>query len=196
VSANFPTEPHTCLEDELSVVCPCLGAFFVWVGWLVARVKWGKEGLDNMVAVHISCKFQNVWRELRNQHGYFLTKIIHVGAQYFNEGLDSSGAVDTHRNLHTRVKYWVDYLSELIYLADLDNLLAKVVSKLIHHNIAKEATHRINQSWHESWWCLSEIFKLLLYHSAASLIVSEFVNLTYYVKLWRGKVIQIRIDFI
>jgi hypothetical protein len=43
---------------------------------------------------------------------------------------------------------------------------------------------------------LSKIFKLLLYHSAASLIVSEFVNLTYYVKLWRGKVIQIRIDFI
>jgi hypothetical protein len=99
-----------------------------------------------MVAVHISCKFQNVWRELRNKHGYFLTKIIHVGAQYFNKGLDSSSAVDTHRNFYTLVKYRVDYLSELIYLADLDNLLAKVVSKLIHHNIAKEATHRINQS--------------------------------------------------
>jgi hypothetical protein len=104
--------------------------------------------------------------------------------------------MNTHRNLNTLVNYGMHYKLKLINLTDFDNLLAEVVSELIHHNIAKKATHRINQRCDESRRRLREIFKLLLNHSATSLVVSEFFNLIYYFKLCRGKKIQIHLNFI
>lgn len=49
-------------------------------------------------------------------------------------------------------------LPELLLGADLDNLLAKIVSELIHHYLPEEAAHRIYQVWNKISRCFLEIF--------------------------------------
>ena len=109
MSANFSAEPHTSLEDELSVNGSFLRPLFVGVGGLIARIKWGKECLDNMIAVHVGCKLENIGCKLSNQHEYFLTKIIDLDTQYLNKDLDCSSAVNAHRYFNNLMQNRVHY---------------------------------------------------------------------------------------
>ncbi len=103
------TEPHTSLENELSVNCSFLRPMLIGVGWLITRVEWSEECLDDMITVDVSCKCENIWRKLSNQHEYFLTQIIHMGTQNFYKGLDCSSTMNAHWYFNTLMQNGVDY---------------------------------------------------------------------------------------
>lgn len=103
VSSDLSAIPHTGLENKLSVDCSFLWTVFVWIRGLVTRIEWCKEGLDNMIAMNVSCKFENVGSKLSDQHRYFEIQIISVGAQNFNKGLNCSSTMDRPWNLNALV---------------------------------------------------------------------------------------------
>lgn len=67
--------------------------------------------------------------------------------------------MNTFRDFNALGKNSVNNLPQLLLLADFDDLLAKIVTKLINHNISEETAHRVNQMGHKVGRSLLKVFE-------------------------------------
>ena len=81
----------------------------------------------------------------------------------------------------------------LLGIWNLQDFLAKVISKLVHHQVSKVGCHSLNESMSESEESI--FIKSLLKHSAPLLIVAEIIAFAneFLVFLW--ELVKVRFDF-
>ena len=102
-----------------------------------------------------------------------------INSKGFNEGLDDSGSVQVHGDLNQGGEDGLDELLEGRNGAHFDQLLAKVVSKLVDHDIWEDVEHDVDKACGEvanSDFVRDISLQLLLDHTAACLIESELLD--------------------
>ena len=78
VSTDLFAVFHASLENKVCIDSQKLRPFFIRIWRLVARVKRSQKRLDDMIAVNVCRKFQNVRVEMLDQKQYFWTKVLYL----------------------------------------------------------------------------------------------------------------------
>ena len=126
---------HTSLVDELSVGSVGLGTWAVALLRLVRRFESQQEGLDHVVTIRVSRQVKDILRHLRSYSQDLVVQGLGSLAQHFDQGLDSSCAMQIHGDLDKIVEAGVHKLLNSMDRSRLNELLAEIVSKLVGHNL-------------------------------------------------------------
>lgn len=144
VGANLVTVGHAGAENELRVGGIGLGSCLVGLFWRVRSFEGEQEGLDHMIAIWVRRKIEDVLGHLGSQGQNFVVEILWVLAHHLNQGLDSAGSMKVHGDLDDGGEDSVDQLFEAHDGADLDKLLAKVVSELVSHDFWEDVEEYVD----------------------------------------------------
>ena len=138
-----------------------------------------------MVAIRVRRKIEDILGHFSANHYYLIMKSRRLGAQHLNQGLNAPRSVQVHRDLDERGHDGLDKLLERGHRAHLDQLLAQVVPKLVHHDLWEYFEHDMDQAGGENFAILHLVLlELSLDHSAASLIVGHQFNLMHNIQLF------------
>ena len=175
VSADLLTVTHASFKYELSVSWALFWTSNILVRWLVTWFEGIQKGLDDVVAIHMSRQLQDIFVELLN---HLITLSLHafnISSKGLYQGLHSSGTMNTKWYWSSFIHNWVNNNWEFDWLTDFNNLLTKIVAKLIRHRICKCVLKSINQSWHKlcGQVAIWVVLEFLLYHAAPCLIISQ-----------------------
>lgn len=69
-----------------------------------------------------------------------------VSCYLINQSLNSSSSVDVQRDVNQPRQNLVDHDLQHLWISSFDNLLAKIVSKLISHDLGKNWQHKVYEA--------------------------------------------------
>lgn len=111
-------------------------------------------------------------------------------SKHLNQGLNAACAMKIHRYFDQGRDDRLHELLERGHVAYLDQLLAKVVAKLVHHDIWEYLEHNMNETGSEDGSMLDLVFlEFPLDNAAACLIIGHDLNLLEYLKLLSGELL-------
>ena len=179
VRSNLVAVGHACTINESSVDFKRLRSWLVGLLRLVRCLECEQESLNDMIAIGVGRQVEDVLRHQLSDGEDFIVKSCGVGTNRFNEGLNDSGSVQVHGYLNQGGEDGLDKLLEGGNWADFDQLLAKVVSELVDHDIWEDVEHDVNKACGESFnsdFVRDISFELLLDHTAACLVKGEILD--------------------
>ena len=79
-------------------------------------------------------------------------------SEYLYQSLDTARSVQIHRHLHERGHHSLDQLLERGHCTDFNELLAEIVTELVHHDFWQNLKHDVNEAGGKDFSLLNLVF--------------------------------------
>ena len=145
VRTNLITIRHAGLIDKLSEGSIVLRSRAVFLLRRVRSFESQQESLDHMIAIRVSGQVKDILRHLCADREDLLLKHSGLLAEHFDQCLHDSGAVKIHRNFNQLVQTVSNENFDTVSRGHFNELLAKIVSELVRHDIGEDVEHRMDQ---------------------------------------------------